>query len=378
MKEQFFDAGAQKKGIGFIGILVIILVSVLIGSGATYMWMNRDAFSSQIESSPSPTSTPSISTSPEKTPEADIQENNESSNATVFTQIYENNCNSVVVIDTYITYEGTLTLYGKSSGFVMNSEGYILTNSHVVEEGESFQVTLFNGNVYEAREIGHDERTEVAVLKIDADEPLQPVVMGDSDKILIGEYAIAIGAPLGYEYSMSIGFVSGLQRTVDSRNYRYQMIQVDTALNSGNSGGPLFNIKGEVIGINTMKESSLSGASVEGIGFAVPINTAKNIAQQLIAEGKVTRAAIQAVVGNAYDEAGNEVGVYIAEITPDGAAEKAGLKTDDIIVKFNDVNIQNMNDLMEQLDLASIGENVALTIERDGKSMTLIIQLGST
>ena len=378
MKEQFFDAGAQKKGIGFIGILVIILVSVLIGSGATYMWMNRDAFSSQIESSPSPTSTPSISTSPEKTPEADIQENNESSNATVFTQIYENNCNSVVVIDTYITYEGTLTLYGKSSGFVMNSEGYILTNSHVVEEGESFQVTLLNGNVYEAREIGHDERTEVAVLKIDADEPLQPVVMGDSDKILIGEYAIAIGAPLGYEYSMSIGFVSGLQRTVDSRNYRYQMIQVDTALNSGNSGGPLFNIKGEVIGINTMKESSLSGASVEGIGFAVPINTAKNIAQQLIAEGKVTRAAIQAVVGNAYDEAGNEVGVYIAEITPDGAAEKAGLKTDDIIVKFNDVNIQNMNDLMEQLDLASIGENVALTIERDGKSMTLIIQLGST
>ncbi len=378
MKEQFFDAGAQKKGIGFIGIFVIILVSVLIGSGATYMWMNRDAFSSQIESSPSPTSTPSISTPPEKTPEADIQENNESSNATIFTQIYENNCNSVVVIDTYITYEGTLTLYGKSSGFVMNSEGYILTNSHVVEEGESFQVTLFNGNVYEAREIGHDERTEVAVLKIDADEPLQPVVMGDSDKILIGEYAIAIGAPLGYEYSMSIGFVSGLQRTVDSRNYRYQMIQVDTALNSGNSGGPLFNIKGEVIGINTMKESSLSGASVEGIGFAVPINTAKNIAQQLIAEGKVTRAAIQAVVGNAYDEAGNEVGVYIAEITPGGAAEKAGLKTDDIIVKFNDVNIQNMNDLMEQLDLASIGENVALTIERDGKSMTLIIQLGST
>ena len=204
------------------------------------------------------------------------------------------------------------------------------------------------------------------------------MVMGNSDEILIGEYAIAIGAPLGYEYSMSVGFVSGLQRTVDSRNYRYQMIQVDTALNSGNSGGPLFNIKGEVIGINTMKESSVYGASVEGMGFAVPINTAKNIAQQLIENGKVIRPAIHAVVGNEYTEDGKEAGVYIAEITPGGAAEKAGLKVDDVIVQFNLKDIDNMNDLMEQLDLASVGDEVVLTIIRGGKTMTVIIVLGST
>ena len=328
MKEEFFDVRESKKGIGITGIIVIILVAALLGSGATDWWMDsRGAFSSQVEA---PVSTNAPTAAP---PQEEGTE--EISNATIFTEIYQKNCNAVVVIDTYITYEGELTHYGNSSGFIMDTQGYILTNSHVVEEAESINVTLFNGSIYEARELGHDERTEVAVLKIEPKEQLQAVIMGNSDEILIGEYAVAIGAPLGYEYSMSVGFISGLHRTVDSRNYRYRMIQVDTALNSGNSGGPLFNIKGEVIGINTMKESSVYGVSVEGMGFAVPINTAKNIAQQLMENGKVIRPAIHAVVGNKYTEDGREAGVYIAEITPGGAAERAGLRADDVIVQFN-------------------------------------------
>lgn len=373
MKEEFFDARESKRGIGITGVIIIILIAALLGSGVTYWWLDsRGVFSAQAEI-PVPTNVPAATVKPQ-----DETEEAYAGNATVFTELYQKNCNAVVVIDTYITYEGELTHYGKSSGFITDTQGYILTNSHVVEEAESIKVTLFNGSVYDAQEIGHDERTEVAVLKIEPEEQLQTVVMGNSDEILIGEYAIAIGAPLGYEYSMSVGFVSGLQRTVDSRNYRYQMIQVDTALNSGNSGGPLFNIKGEVIGINTMKESSVYGASVEGMGFAVPINTAKNIAQQLIENGKVIRPAIHAVVGNEYTEDGKEAGVYIAEITPGGAAEKAGLKVDDVIVQFNLKDIDNMNDLMEQLDLASVGDEVVLTIIRGGKTMTVIIVLGST
>ena len=364
MKEEFFDVRESKKGIGITGIIVIILVAALLGSGATYWWMDsRGAFSSQVEA---PVSTNAPTAAP---PQEEGTE--EISNATIFTEIYQKNCNAVVVIDTYITYEGELTHYGKSSGFIMDTQGYILTNSHVVEEAESINVTLFNGSIYEARELGHDERTEVAVLKIEPKEQLQAVIMGNSDEILIGEYAVAIGAPLGYEYSMSVGFISGLQRTVDSRNYRYRMIQVDTALNSGNSGGPLFNIKGEVIGINTMKESSVYGVSV-------PINTAKNIAQQLMENGKVIRPAIHAVVGNKYTEDGREAGVYIAEITPGGAAERAGLRADDVIVQFNLKDIANMNDLMEQLDLVSVGDEVVMTIIRGGKAMTIIIVLGST
>lgn len=167
MKEEFFDARESKRGIGITGVIIIILIAALLGSGVTYWWLDsRGAFSAQAEI-PVPTNAPAATVKPQ-----DETEEAYAGNATVFTELYQKNCNAVVVIDTYITYEGELTHYGKSSGFITDTQGYILTNSHVVEEAESIKVTLFNGSVYDAQEIGHDERTEVAVLKIEPEEQL--------------------------------------------------------------------------------------------------------------------------------------------------------------------------------------------------------------
>lgn len=299
-------------------------------------------------------------------------------NRTVFTDIYEANCDAIVVITEYVQYNGAETPYATGSGFIISKDGVILTNNHVVADASRVSVMLYNGHVYDAEVVGTDERTEVAVLKIKTTETLKTVKLGNSDKLEIGEYAIAIGAPMGYEYSLSVGFVSGVERRVYANNYAYKMIQVDTPLNSGNSGGPLFNIRGEVIGINTMKENATAtSASVEGMGFAVPINKAYDVADQLLKTGKVSRAALQATVGN-YVQNNAYAGVEIVELVQGGAAEQAGLKVNDVIVAFNDAKISMMNDLMEQLDNCRIGDTVKLTVQRGGETMTVKVTLGST
>lgn len=299
-------------------------------------------------------------------------------NATVFTDIYEENCDAIVVITEYVQLNGAETPYASGSGFIISKDGVILTNNHVVADASRVSVRLYNGHEYDAEVIGADERTEVAVLKIKTSETLKTVKLGNSDGLVIGEYAIAIGAPMGYEYSLSVGFVSGVERRVYANNYAYKMIQVDTPLNSGNSGGPLFNIRGEVIGINTMKENATAtSASVEGMGFAVPINTAADVADQLLKNGKVSRAALQATVSN-YVENNAYAGVSVVELVPGGAAEQAGLQVNDVIIAFNDTKITVMNDLMEQLDNCRIGDSVTLKVLRGGETITVKVTLGST
>lgn len=291
-----------------------------------------------------------------------------------FTSLYENNCDAVVIIEGYIIQDGVEVPYLQSSGFIVSEDGYIYTNHHCVNDIDKIVVRLYNGKQYVAEFVGGDERTEVAVIKINDDKPFKKVLLGDSDKLKVGQYAIAIGAPMGYEYSMSVGVVSALEREIDSQGFRYKMLQVDTALNSGTSGGPLFNSSGEVIGINTMKPSSY-GSNVEGLGFSIPINVAKKIADELIATGKVTRPAIEATVGS---YAGENGGVLVAEVVAGGASDNAGIKANDIIVNFNGTKIKSVNDLIAEMENCKIGEEKDITVVRDGEEITLKITLGST
>ncbi len=377
MRDDFFDEGKGRKGISVTVFIVVILLIALLSSTATYFFMPTVKVN---EKFPLPTSTPfDFENSKEENKDSDEKEENVSDSIanpndteTVFTKLYDENCRVVVVLDGYVNQNGQEVKYSQSSGFIISSDGYILTNHHCVEGIDKMMVTLFSGESYVAEIIGSDDRTEVAVLKIDAKEELSVATLGDSDKIKIGQYAIAIGNPVGFEYSMSIGFVSGLERAVDSNNFRYKMIQVDTPLNSGNSGGPLFNAKGEVIGINTMKSSSYTSV-VEGIGFAIPINLAKDIASTIINEGKVTRAAIEATVGTH-----PRGGAVVAEVTKGGAADKAGIKAEDIIVSFNGKKILSVNDLIEQIDYLKPGDTVDITVIRgEEEELKLKITLGS-
>ncbi len=383
MREDYFDSYSAKKGVGVLGVISIFLIAALLGAGGMLAYFKLSDKSAT--GVPNVTQTPGVINTPANTPNAsstpsvsnDYPDDEQTQNA--FTKIYDTYSSAVVVVTTYINYNNRLTAYSGGSGFIISDDGYILTNNHVVQDVEKVEVTLQSGNKYDASIVGTDERSEVALIKIQPTETLTKAVLGDSDNLKVGQYAIAIGNPLGYNYSLSFGIVSGLERTVNSNNYRFKMIQISTLINSGNSGGPLFDINGKVIGITTMKSSS-SGYSttVEGIGFAIPINTAKQIAQQLKSSGKVTRAAINATVRNIVDRQGNAAGVEIVELAAGGAAQKAGLKEGDIIVKFNDTDIKTVNDLMEILDGAEIGESAKLTVIRDNSQSTVNITLGKS
>lgn len=353
MRDEYYDSPYEKnKGISiFAFILVFAIFATFFG---TYLYFYGKEKQMQ-----------AVSLSLEDTEDA-------------FCEIYEQNCESVVKITAYVNINGVSEKYSSASGFIYTSDGYIITNNHVLENADSVKVTLYSGKSFDATEVGRDERSEVAVLKIKSSEKLKAVTVGNSDEVKVGQYAIAIGNPMGYDFTMSIGNVSGVNRIIDQSNFRYEMIQIDTHINSGNSGGPLFNVKGEVIGINTLKESNTcSTATVEGLGFAIPVNTAVKIAEQLISDGKVTRAAINATVGNKITD-GEYMGVYIDELTLGGAAEASGLKVGDIICEFNGVKITVMNDLMEQLDKYSPNDKVTVKVLRDGIEMDFELVLGST
>ncbi len=357
MRDEYFDSFYEKKrGISVTVFAFVLLLAVFATFFASYLYFDGK------EEGGTTTTVP-----------VSVQDSE-----SAFCEIYKQNCESVVKITAYVDNNGTSEKYSSASGFVYTEDGYIITNNHVLENADLIKVTLYSGKSFEATEIGRDERSEVAVLKIDSTERLKAVTVGDSDTVKVGQYAIAIGNPMGYDFTMSIGNVSGINRIIDQSNFRYEMIQIDTHINSGNSGGPLFNINGEVIGINTLKESNYgSTAAVEGLGFAIPINTAVKTAEQLISNGKVTRAAINATVGNKI-VGGEYVGVYIDELTPNGAAEKGGLEVGDVICEFNGVKITVMNDLMEQLDKCSPNDKVNVKVLRNGQELNFYIILGTT
>ena len=265
------------------------------------------------------------------------------------------------------------------SGVIINKEGYILTNDHVVKDAESIQVKLSNEKVFNGKVVGEDAKTDLAVIKINSQESLPSAVLGDSDKLQVGQWAIAIGNPFGLDRTVTVGVVSATGRSNMGIETYEDFIQTDASINPGNSGGPLLNVYGEVIGINTAIV-----AAGQGIGFAIPINMAKQVVGQLIKKGSVTRGWLGVSIQPVTEEIAQSFGLkksrgaLVSDILAGGPAEKAGLKQGDVITRLAGKEIKDPRQL--QLIVADIpaGQIVAVELFREGKPLTLQVTLVST
>lgn len=300
-------------------------------------------------------------------------------------QIYASNLNSTVGITTELV---TTNYWGQQvkgaaagSGFVISQDGYILTNYHVIEGATAIQVAFADGRTYDATLVGGESPNDIAVLKIEA-EDLTPVVLGDSDNLVVGEQVCAIGNPLGeLTYTLTAGYVSARDRSITmSDGTVMNMLQTDTAINSGNSGGPLFNMYGQVIGITTAKYSGTSGSSatIEGIGFAIPINDVLGIVTDFMKYGYVTGRPYMGIL-NPSDTAdyaqrfGWPVGVYVNDVEEGSCAEAAGIRRGDIITKIDDTEITGVSQLTSVKNSYRAGDTVKVEVYRSGESITLTL-----
>ena len=300
-------------------------------------------------------------------------------------EVYAANVNSTVGITTSITtnYWGFQTTSAAAgSGFILTEDGYILTNYHVVENSNSITVAMYNGDTYDATLIGYDESNDVAVLKVDA-EGLSPVVLGDSDNLNVGDSVVAIGNPLGeLTFSLTAGLVSAKDREVTlSNSLTMDLIQTDCAINSGNSGGALFNLYGEVIGITNAKysSSSSSSASIDNIGFAIPINHVLPIVKSIIEKGYISKPYVGVSVSDVNQQTqlyGIPAGAAVQAVSDDSPAAKAGLQAGDVITRVNGTEITGSSDLVSLVSEAAIGDTLAMTVYRQGSTMELTVTVG--
>ncbi len=271
------------------------------------------------------------------------------------------------------------TMTSMGSGFIVDGTGIIVTNSHVVEGAESIEIRFQDSSTLKAELVGRDPKTDLAVLRVKPPKPLSGVTFGDSDTLRVGEWVMAIGNPFGLGGSVSLGIVSARNRDISAGPYD-DYIQTDAAINKGNSGGPLFNLKGDVIGINTAIFSP-SGGSV-GIGFAVPANTAKGVISQLLEFGETRRGwlgvKIQSVTDDIAESMGldRQRGALIADVTKTGPAEKAGIQAGDVIIEFNGRPVNSMRDLPRIVAETEIGKQVPVKLLRKGKEMTVTTEVG--
>ncbi len=301
-------------------------------------------------------------------------------------EVYAANVNSTVGITTMVTtnFWGYQTQSPASgSGFILTQDGYILTNYHVIEDSDSITVSLYDGSTYDGTVIGYDESNDIAVLKVEA-EGLQPVVIGDSDNINVGDPVLAIGNPLGeLTFSLTGGRVSALNREITmSGGATMNLLQTDCAINAGNSGGALFNLYGEVVGITNAKYSSsgASGeASIDNIGFAIPVNQVMNIVQSIIEKGYITKPYIGVTVMTVSTEAisyGLPAGASVQSVVEDAPAEKAGLQTNDIIYAVDGQEISSSSDLVDLVGKAAPGDTLTLSVYRQGEKLELTVEIG--
>lgn len=282
----------------------------------------------------------------------------------------------------YGMFGGTYTSQAAGSGVIISEDGYIITNNHVVEDANEVQVTLYDGTEYDATIIGTDSTSDIAVLKIDADN-LTAATIGDSSTIQAGDTAVAIGNPLGtLGGTVTDGIISAPNREMEISGETMDLIQTNCAINSGNSGGGLFDGNGNLIGIVNMKDSGTtsSGTVIEGLGFAIPINTAIDVAQQLIENGRVTdRAAIGIYTQTVTD--GNSqypAGLYVTGVVSGSGAEDAGLEAYDRIIAIDDTEVTDYSSLSAYLKTKKPGDTVTLTIYRDGQEITVDVVLSSS
>lgn len=266
------------------------------------------------------------------------------------------------------------------SGVIVDKNGYIITNHHVIENADHIRVKLHGDTKeYKAKLIGSDIETDIAVIKIDAGKPLESARVGNSDGVQVGDWAVAIGSPFGFEATVTAGIVSALARDVSGAQQFQRFIQTDAAINPGNSGGPLLNINGEIIGINTAIATQNGG--YQGIGFALPVNQAARVYNQIIKHGKVTRGSIG--VGWQKYEKQSEVlkamgatsGVLVDSVAKGGPAEKAGIKPEDIIVALNGKPVKDGDDLVARVSDMPVGTDATLTVDRQGKKMDFSLKI---
>ena len=300
-------------------------------------------------------------------------------------EVYGINVDAVCGIATEVTtnvFGQTASTAVVGSGFVLTEDGYVVTNNHVVEGTDNVSVKLHDGSTYPAEVVGGDSLSDVALLKIEA-EGLSHVAVGDSDAIAVGEGCIAIGNPLGeLTFTMTGGYVSALPREINISGKPISMFQTDAAINAGNSGGPLFDMAGNVIGITSAKISGItgSGASIEGVGFAIPINEALRVVYDLQEYGYVRGRAFLGVTVKELDAAtadtyGLPVGPIVQSVVADSCADKAGIAVKDIILAFNGRNVKTYTQLMSALNKCSAGDVVTLRIYRAGAELDVTLTL---
>ena len=268
---------------------------------------------------------------------------------------------------------------GLGSGFIIDGNGTILTNYHVVDGAQKITVTLSDGKSHDAKVIGKDQKTDIAVIKIEAGRDLQAVALGDSDRLEVGEWVMAIGNPFGLDHTVTSGIVSAKGRQIGAGPYD-NFIQTDASINPGNSGGPLLNMRGEVVGINTAIFSQ-SGGNI-GIGFAIPTNSVKELLPQLKDKGRVVRGFLGTTVQKITPEIADSMslkqarGALVAEVMTGSPADKAGLKAGDIIVEFDRKDVKDSTDLPTLVARVAPGTTVQVKVLRDGKEATLPLTVG--
>jgi len=304
---------------------------------------------------------------------------------TNLSSLYEAAVPSIVGISneytTYNYFGQASTASSTGTGFIISADGEILTNYHVIENAEILTVTMYDGTEYSAEVLGFEAESDVALLKVEA-TGLTPVVLGDSDALLVGEQITAIGNPLGeLTYTMTVGYVSAKSRAVYTDEMPINMMQIDAAINPGNSGGPLFNMSGEVVGITTAKYSGTveGSATIEGIGFAIPINDVLAIVDDLREFGSVqNRAYIGVIVNNSVAAGEIPAGALVQSIERGSAGDNAGLRISDIITAVGDAKVYGVDTLYQALRPYRGGDSVELTVFRSGETMTLTITFDST
>ena len=262
------------------------------------------------------------------------------------------------------------------SGFIISKDGYILTNNHVVEKATEIRVRLLNKEQFEAKVIGRDPKTDIALIKIKANHSLSAATLGDSDALRVGDWVIAIGNPFGLGHTVTVGIISAKERIIGAGPYD-NFLQTDAAINPGNSGGPLVNLEGKVVGINTAIV-----AQAQGIGFAIPINMAKYILSQLKERGKVMRGWLGVMIQEVTPEIAHALGLkevkgaLVADVTPGSPADKADIRRGDVIIEYNGKKIEEMNELPRLVANTPVGKSVPIKIWRNGKIRQLTVKVG--
>lgn len=357
-------------------VAVCAVFSSITGFGGGYLAANING--AAVEGAPA-SSAASVADTPTVTPALSTASDNASLSVA---QVVSAVSDSVVEIRTEVTTSAWgMQMSGEAagSGVIISEDGYIVTNNHVIEDALSITIRLKNGESYEASLIGADAQTDLAVLKINA-TGLPAASFGDSDALQVGEETVAIGNPLGeLGGTVTNGIVSALEREITLDGEKMSLLQTNAAINPGNSGGGLFNSRGELIGIVVAKSS---GSNVEGLGFAIPANTAKTVASDLIDKGYVGgRGELGISIIDVQDARTalyyrvNEPGAYIAQIQPESAAAKAGFKVGDRILSVGDVEVSSSSELRSEIRAHSAGDTLQITVNREGESLTLPVTL---